>query len=78
MHGQQVLLFCCSFTGLNARRTVRWLSLEVLSFKVVLPNCDSRGEACLFSLRDSSRTVACECFGVQRGLVITRLKIDAI
>ena len=54
--------FCCLFTGLNAWSTVRWLSLEVLSFKVVLPNCDSRGRACLFSLRDSSRTVTCECF----------------
>ena len=46
---------------------------------MVLPNCDSRGGACLFSLRDSSRTVACECFGAQRGLdLLTRLKIDAI
>ena len=33
--------FLCSFTGLNAWSTVRWLSFKILSFKVVLPNCDT-------------------------------------
>ena len=39
-----------SFTGLNALSTVRWLSVEVLSFKVTLPNCDSRSRAQLVGL----------------------------
>ena len=51
-----MLLFWCLFSGLNAWSVVKWLSLEFLSFKVLLPNCDTLS----FSLRESSRVVICE------------------
>ena len=45
-----VLVAAVQKPSISELSTVRWLSVEVLSFKVTLPNCDSRSRAQLVGL----------------------------